>query len=85
MAEGDGARSTRNDARDLRIRGWCAPCRSRCGCIPAVRDGRLAGNAAVGTEHADPVSGSFPLRSYPCEVRRSGGAEPIPGPGPALR
>ncbi len=29
-------------------------------------------NAAVGTEHADPVSGSLPLRSYLCEVRRCG-------------
>ena len=70
MAEGDGARSTRNDARDLRIRGRCAPCRSRCGGIPVVRDDRPVGNAAVGTEHADPASGSTPLRSHPCEVRR---------------
>ena len=31
------------------------------------------------------VSGSVPLRSYLCEVRRSGRAESTPGPGPALR
>ena len=29
-------------------------------------------NATIGAEHADPVSGSTPLRSYLCEVRRSG-------------
>ena len=29
-------------------------------------------NVAIGTEHADPVSGSVPLRSYPCEVYGSG-------------
>ena len=29
-------------------------------------------NAAIGTEHADPISGSTPLRSSPCEVRRAG-------------
>ena len=31
------------------------------------------------------ASGSVPLRSYLCEVRRSGRAESTPGPGPALR
>ena len=29
-------------------------------------------HSAVGAQHADPVSGSTPLRSYLCEVRRSG-------------
>ena len=29
------------DARDIRIPGWCALCRSRCGCISVVRDDRL--------------------------------------------
>lgn len=42
-------------------------------------------DAAVGAEHADPVSGSVPLRSYLCEVRRSGEAGSGPGPGSALR
>jgi anaerobic selenocysteine-containing dehydrogenase len=30
-------------------------------------------NAAVGTERQDPISGSIPLRAYPCEVRRHAG------------
>ena len=28
-------------ARDVRVPGWCALCRSRCGCVSVVRDGRL--------------------------------------------
>ena len=31
----------RTDEADRRIPGWCALCRSRCGCISVVRDGRL--------------------------------------------
>ncbi|MDX2203702.1 MAG: molybdopterin-dependent oxidoreductase [Hyphomicrobiaceae bacterium] len=27
-------------------------------------------NAAYGTQHCDPISGSIPLRAHPCEVRR---------------
>jgi len=26
---------------DRRVHGWCALCRSRCGCISIIRDGRL--------------------------------------------
>ena len=29
------------DLQDERIPGWCALCRSRCGCISVVRDDRL--------------------------------------------
>ncbi len=31
----------RSDDAERRIPGWCALCRSRCGCISVVRDGRL--------------------------------------------
>ena len=31
----------RTDESERRIPGWCALCRSRCGCISVVRDGRL--------------------------------------------
>ena len=31
----------RTDDAERRVSGWCALCRSRCGCISVVRDGRL--------------------------------------------
>ena len=31
----------RTDDVERRVSGWCALCRSRCGCISVVRDGRL--------------------------------------------
>ena len=31
----------RTEGPERRIPGWCALCRSRCGCISVVRDGRL--------------------------------------------
>ncbi len=31
-------------------------------------------NGAIGTEVADPISGTVPLRSYLCEVRRADAA-----------
>ena len=52
--------------------GWWQACRELD--LPGfpVHGGSTANlNAAVGAEHADPVSGSVPLRSYLCEVRRS--------------
>jgi anaerobic selenocysteine-containing dehydrogenase len=35
-------------------------------------------NGAIGTEAGDPISGTIPLRSYVCELRRSDAAEPEP-------
>jgi anaerobic selenocysteine-containing dehydrogenase len=35
-------------------------------------------NAVIGTEVADPISGTIPLRSYVCEVRRAGAAATEP-------
>ena len=53
--------------------GWWQACRELD--LPGfpVRGESTANlNAAIGAEHADPVSGSTPHRSYLCEVRRSG-------------
>ena len=53
--------------------GWWQACRELdLPGFPVHGEATANLNAAVGTEHADPVSGSVPLRSYLCEVRRSG-------------
>ena len=53
--------------------GWWQACRELdLPGYPLVGDTAASPNSAVGTEHADPLSGSVPLRSYMCEVRRSG-------------
>ena len=53
--------------------GWWQACRELdLPGFPLLGDGAANLNSAVGAEHADPVSGSTPLRSYLCEVRRSG-------------
>jgi len=39
-------------AAEIRHRGWCPMCRSRCGCISTVRDGRLV---AVAPDPAHPT------------------------------
>ena len=53
--------------------GWWQACRELdLPGYPLLGDAAANLNSAVGAEHADPVSGSTPLRSYLCEVRRSG-------------
>ena len=53
--------------------GWWQACRELdLPGYPLLGDAAANLNCAVGAEHADPVSGSTPLRSYLCEVRRSG-------------
>ena len=53
--------------------GWWQACRELAlPGFPLLGDGAANLNSAVGAEHADPVSGSTALRSYLCEVRRSG-------------
>ena len=39
--DADHERSRRRKGAERRIPGWCALCRSRCGCISVVREGRL--------------------------------------------
>jgi hypothetical protein len=50
---------------EARIPGFCALCRSRCGCISASYNNLIDAGAA------DPISGTMALRSYLCEVRRA--------------
>ena len=51
--------------------GWWQACRELdLPGYPVHGDGTANLNAAVGTGHADPISGSTPLRSYLCDVRR---------------
>ena len=53
--------------------GWWQACRELdLPGFPVHGEATANLNATIGTEHADPVSGSIPLRSYLCEVRRSG-------------
>ena len=53
--------------------GWWQACRELdLPGYPVLGEATANLNAAVGAEHADPISGSLPLRSYVCEVRRSG-------------
>ena len=53
--------------------GWWQACRELdLPGYPLLGDTAANLNSAVGAEHADPVSGSTALRSYLCEVRRSG-------------
>ena len=53
--------------------GWWQACRELdLPGYPLLGDEAANLNSAVGAEHADPVSGSTPLRSWLCEVRRSG-------------
>ena len=53
--------------------GWWQACRELdLPGYPLLGETAASLNTAVGTEHADPLSGSVPLRSYLCEVRRSG-------------
>ena len=53
--------------------GWWQACRELgLPDYPLTGNGAANLNSAVGAEHSDPVSGSTPLRSYLCEVRRSG-------------
>ena len=81
MAEGN--------ARDARIRGWCALCRSRCGCLSVVRDGRLVkvepdpahptGRALCAKGQAAPEQVESPDRLlYPMKRTRAKG-DPDPG------
>ena len=53
--------------------GWWQACRELdLPGYPVLGEATANLNAAVGAGHADPISGSLPLRSYLCEVRRSG-------------
>ena len=53
--------------------GWWQACRELdLPGFPVQGESTANLNAAIGAEHADPVSGSTPHRSYLCEVRRSG-------------
>jgi anaerobic selenocysteine-containing dehydrogenase len=52
--------------------GWWQACEPRGLAGHEITGPRSANyNAAIGTEAADPVSGTVPLRSYLCEVRRA--------------
>jgi anaerobic selenocysteine-containing dehydrogenase len=51
--------------------GWWQECRALgLDGYPIDGEGTANYNAAIGTEAADPISGTVPLRSYVCEVRR---------------
>ena len=53
--------------------GWWQPCHELdLPGFPVHGDATANVNAAIGAAHADPTSGSVPLRSYRCEVRRDG-------------
>ena len=53
--------------------GWWQACRELdLPGYPVLGEATANLNAAVGAEHADPTSGSLPLRSYLCEVRKRG-------------
>ena len=53
--------------------GWWQACHEReLPGYPLLGGAAVSLDSAVGSEHADPVSGATPLRSYLGEVRRSG-------------
>jgi hypothetical protein len=67
--------------------GPCALCIAPCGCTHVTEAGRLVGpepgpfaedgtnlDLAIGSGLVDPVSGTQPLKSWLCEVRRLQGA-----------
>lgn len=71
-----GATARHNAALDPRVvtaqYGWWQGC-AALGLAGYAIDGQGGANynAAIGNRHADPVSGSVPHRSYPCDVRRA--------------